>query len=145
MSYSKTITIGNLARDPELRFSPKGSAVCAFSIAVNRKWKTDGGEEREEVSFIDHTAFGKTAELIGKHFKKGSPIFVEGRLKQDSWDDKTTGQKRTKLGVFVESFQFFGGRKKQDQDDGSTSTQRSSTAARTGAATPPPEEDDVPF
>jgi len=111
MNLNKLFIGGNLTRDPELKYTPKGSAICKFGIAVNRKWKTESGEEKEEVTFVDIDCFGKTAELIAKLFKKGKPILVEGRLKLDQWDDKQTGQKKSKLGVTMESFQFCGGDK----------------------------------
>jgi single-strand DNA-binding protein len=103
--------MGNLTRDPEIKYTPKGTAIANFGIAVNRTFTTaDGGEKREEVTFIDLEAFGRTAEIIGEYFKKGRPIYVEGRLKLDSWDDKQTGKKMSKLRVVVESFEFLGGR-----------------------------------
>lgn len=106
MNLNKLLLAGNLTRDPEMKFTAKGMAICAFGIAVNRKWKTEGGQEQEEVTFVDVTAFGKQAEVIAQYLKKGNPLFLEGRLKLDQWDDKQTGQKRSKLGVVLESFQF---------------------------------------
>lgn len=111
MNLNKLFIGGNLTRDPELKYTTKGSAICKFGIAVNRKWKTEAGEEKEEVTFVDIDCFGKTAELIAKLFRKGKPILVEGRLKLDQWDDKQTGQKKSRLGVTMESFQFCGGDK----------------------------------
>ena len=105
-SFNKVILAGNLTRDPELRYTPKGTAVARFTLAVNRVWRTETGENKEEVSFIDVDAFGRQAENIGKYMKKGRPLLVEGRLKQDTWEDKTTQQKRTKLMVVLESFSF---------------------------------------
>lgn len=93
-SFNKVLLMGNLTRDPELKYTPKGSAVCQFGMAVNRKWKDQAGELKEEVTFVDCTAWSATAEAISKYLRKGSPIFVEGRLAQETWDDKTTGQKR---------------------------------------------------
>jgi single-strand DNA-binding protein len=107
-SYNKVILLGNLTRDPELRYTPKGSAVARLGLAVNRKYTTETGESREEVTFIDIDAWGKQAEVIGQYCKKGSPLFVEGRLKLDQWDDKNTGQKVSKLRVTLENFQFVG-------------------------------------
>ena len=109
-SFNKVILLGNLTRDPELKYTPKGTAVARLGLAVNRKWKNDAGEEKEEVTFIDADAFGKQAETLGQYLKKGSPLFIEGRLKLDQWDDKQTGQKVSKLRVVLESFQFVGGR-----------------------------------
>jgi len=108
-SFNKVILLGNLTRDPELRFTPKGQAVARLGLAVNRSYKTDTGETKEEVTFIDIDAWGKQAELIGQYLKKGNPLFVEGRLRLDQWDDKNTGQKVSKLKVVMENFQFVGG------------------------------------
>lgn len=109
-SYNKVILIGNLTRDPELRYTPKGTAIARIALAVNRNWRTDSGETRDEVTFIDIDAFGKQAEVIGEYLRKGSPIMVEGRLRLDSWDDRTTGQKRSKMLVVLEAFQFLDSR-----------------------------------
>jgi single-strand DNA-binding protein len=108
-SVNKVILIGNLTRDPELRYSQKGTAICDIGLAVNRKYKLDSGESREEVTFLNVTFWGKQAETISKWMKKGQPIYVEGRLQTDSWDDKTTGQKRYKTYTIAEEFQFLGG------------------------------------
>ena len=105
--FNKVILAGNLTRDPELRYTPGGMAIAKFGLAVNRKWKdSQSGEMKEEVTFIDIDAFGKTAETIGNFLKKGRPILIEGRLKLDQWDDKQTQQKRSRLGVVLESFNF---------------------------------------
>ena len=96
-SFNKVILLGNLTRDPELRYTPKGMAVARLGMAVNRTYKTEGGESREEVTFVDIDAWGKQAELISQYLRKGNPLFVEGRLKLDQWDDKASGQKRTAL------------------------------------------------
>ncbi|HPC62346.1 MAG TPA: single-stranded DNA-binding protein [Verrucomicrobiota bacterium] len=153
-SYNKVILVGNLTRDPELRYTPKGMAIAKLGLAVNRVWRTETGETREEVTFVDVDAFSKQAETIAQYMKKGSPILIEGRLRLDTWDDKQTGQKRSKLGVVVEGFQFLGG---GTRTEGATDPARSrapaaaTTAAAPAAATeipaevPPPEEDDVPF
>ena len=108
-NLNKVMLMGNLTRDPEIKYTPKGTAIANFGIAVNRNYSTESGEKREEVTFIDLEAFGRTAEIIGEYFKKGRPIYVEGRLKLDSWDDKQTGQKKSKLRVVVDSFEFLGG------------------------------------
>src|SRR5271169_6056187 len=105
-SFNKVILAGNLTRDPELRYTPKGTAVAKIGIAINRSWKTETGEMKEEVTFVDVEAFGRTAETLGQYFKKGRPILIEGRLKYDQWDDKQSGAKRSKLGVVLEGFQF---------------------------------------
>ncbi len=107
-SFNKVLLMGNLTRDPAHKQLPGGTSVCEFGIACNRKWKTQGGEEREEVLFADCTAFARTGEVIAQYFTKGKPIFIEGRLKFDSWEGKD-GTKRSKLSIVVENFQFVGG------------------------------------
>jgi len=107
-SFNKVILMGNLTRDPELRFTPKGTAVAKLGLAVNRAWKTETGETKEDVLFIDVEAFSRQAETIGQYLKKGSPILVEGRLRLDTWDDKQTNQKRTKILVTAENVRFLG-------------------------------------
>lgn len=142
-NFNKVILAGRFSRDPELKFLPSGSALANFSLALNRTYKTDSGEQREEVCFIDITAFGKQAEVIAQHLRKGDPILVEGRLKTESWDDKQTGQKRTKMGVVLESFQFIGGEKRQE-----AAPQRPTPSNDRPKAPAPPkdvDEDDVPF
>lgn len=115
MNVNKVILAGNLTRDPQLRYTPSQTAVCEFGLAVNRKW----GSDNEEVCFIDITAWGKQAELIQKYLKKGSQLFVEGRLTLDRWEDRD-GKKMSKLKVTLEQFQFVGGKSggKSPQDDG---------------------------
>jgi single-strand DNA-binding protein len=107
-SYNKVMLIGNLTRDPEVRFTPKGSAVCDIGLAVNRVYSSESGEKVEEVTFVDVVLWSKLAELAGKYLHKGRPVFIEGRLQMDSWEDKQTGQKRTRLRVVGESMQFLG-------------------------------------
>ncbi len=107
-SYNKVMLIGNLTRDPEVRFTPKGSAVCDIGLAINRVYTADSGEKVEEVTFVDVVLWGKTAELAGKYLQKGRPVHIEGRLQMESWEDKATGQKRTKLKVVGEQMQFLG-------------------------------------
>lgn len=109
-SFNQTILIGNLTRDPDLRVTPKGTAICQFSLAVNRKFKDDSGQMRDETTYVDIEAWGKQAELIAKYLIKGSPALVQGRLKLDQWDDKQSGQKRSKLKVVLENVQFLGGK-----------------------------------
>jgi single-strand DNA-binding protein len=109
-SVNRVILVGNLTRDPQLRFLPSQMAVVDFGLAMNRKFKTATGEDREEVCFVDCSAFGKTAETINKYCQKGKLLYVEGRLKLDEWEDKNGGGKRSKLKVTVENFQFLGGR-----------------------------------
>src|SRR5206468_6828023 len=105
-SFNKVILVGNLTRDPEVRYTPKGTAIAKLGIAVNRSWKNEAGETKEEVTFVDVDAFGRQAEVIAQYFRKGKPILIEGRLRLDQWDDKQTGQKRSRLGVVLEGFSF---------------------------------------
>src|SRR3954449_4589368 len=109
-SYNKVILMGNLTRDPQMKYLPSQTAVTEFGLACNRKFKTQAGEDKEEVTFVDCTAFGRTGEVINQYFTKGKPIFIEGRLKYDQWEDKQGGGKRSKITVVVENFQFVGGR-----------------------------------
>jgi single-strand DNA-binding protein len=107
MAYlNKVFLIGNLTRDPELRVTPKGTAVCQFGLAVNRQYKDESGATRDETAFIDIEAWGKQGELVSKYLQKGSLAFIEGRLRFDSWEDKTSGQKRNKLKVVLDNVQF---------------------------------------
>lgn len=149
-SFNKVILIGNLTRDPELRYTPKGMAIAKIGLAVNRTWRNEAGESKEEVTFVDVDAFGRQAETLAQYMKKGSPLMIEGRLKLDQWDDKSTGQKRSKLGVVVEGFQFLGG---GNRGEGAPEAPRRPAAAAASQAPtssnepdmPPPEDDDVPF
>ena len=102
--------MGNLTRDPEVRYTPKGNAVTDLGLAVNRSYTLDSGERREEVTFVDITVWGRQAELAGQYLHKGRPVFVEGRLQLDSWEDKNTGEKRNKLRVVCENMRFIGNR-----------------------------------
>lgn len=109
-NVNKVILIGNVTRDVEVKTTPKGTAVAGITLAVNRSYKTDSGEKREEVTFVDVELWGRVAEIAGEYVKKGNPLYVEGRLKQDSWEDKDSGQKRTKLKVVAENIQLLGSR-----------------------------------
>ncbi len=150
-NYNKVILAGNLTRDPELRYTSKGVAISKFALAVNRVWKSETGENKEEVTFVDIDAFGKQAETISQYLKKGSPLLMEGRLRLDQWDDKQTGQKRSRLGVVLESFQFLGGGNRVDNaaPAGARPAAAPAAVAEAPAAPEPapaaPEEDDVPF
>ncbi len=163
-SLNKVMLIGNLTRDPEIKYTPKGTPIAQVGLAVNRNWTNEAGEKQEEVTFVDVELFGKTAELAGKYLKKGRPVFIEGRLKLDSWDDKTTGQKRSKMKVIGEHMQFLGSRDGGGGGGGSEggehddySDSRPARAARpAGKPAPPPQrapadpdldaaEDDIPF
>jgi single-strand DNA-binding protein len=108
-NLNKVMLIGNLTRDPELRVTPKGTAICTFSLAVNRKFRDESGADREEVTYVDIEAWGKSGENISKYCTKGRPLFVEGRLRLDQWEDKNTKEKRSRMKVVCENFQFLGG------------------------------------
>ena len=143
--FSKAIITGNLTRDPELRTTPNGSSVCSFSVAVNRVYRDSNGEQKEDVSFIDCSAWGKLAEMISQYAKKGSGVLVSGRLDQRSWEDKNGGGKRSRVEIVVEDFNFVGGR-----DGGNTSGSSSAPASASQEDIPEdiPEEIDlseVPF
>ncbi len=109
-SFNKVMLLGNLTRDPQLRYLPSNQPIVEIGIACSRKFKTATGEEREETTFVDCTAFGRQAEVINQYCTKGRPLFIEGRLKYDTWEDKTTQAKRSKLSVVIETFQLLGGR-----------------------------------
>jgi len=151
-SFNRVILAGNLTRDPELRYTPKGTAIARIGMAVNRTYTTEAGEKREEVTFVDVDAFGRQAEVIAQYMKKGRPILVEGRLKLDQWEDKNTHQKQSKLRVVLESFSFLdSGRGENAAPAGPRASAAPAAAAAgapaaTGEAEPAaPEEDDVPF
>ena len=106
-SLNKVMLIGNLTRDPEVRFTPKGTAVCDMALAVNRRFLNEAtGERQDEVTYLDIVLWGKQAELAGQYLAKGRSVFIEGRLQMDSWEDKATGQKRTKIRIVCENMQF---------------------------------------
>src|SRR3954463_2816438 len=107
-SLNKVLLMGNLTRDPELRVTPKGTPICQFGLAINRQFKMESGESREEVIFVDIEAWGKQGETIAKYCTKGRPLYVEGRLKLDQWEDKNTKEKRSRMRVVLEQFQFLG-------------------------------------
>ena len=105
-NYNKVLLMGNLTRDPEVKYTSGGTAIAKLGMAINRTWTNKEGQKQEETTFVDVDAFGRQAEVIGQYLKKGRPVMIEGRLKLDQWDDKQTGQKRSKLGVTLEGFQF---------------------------------------
>ena len=145
-SFNRVILMGNLTRDPELRQTQSGTSICRFSVAVNRSFSAQDGTTRDETCFVDVDSFGRTAENISKYFSKGRPILVEGRLRQDSWEDKQ-GQKRTKLVVVLERFEFVGSRG-ESASSGGYESDYAPSPARTRSAPPPMQddlEDDVPF
>ncbi|MFZ4598473.1 MAG: single-stranded DNA-binding protein [Terrimicrobiaceae bacterium] len=154
-SVNRVTLIGNVTRDPEVKFTPKGSAVTDIGLAINRNYTLDNGEKREEVTFVDVTFWGRQAETIGEYVKKGRSIYVEGRLQLDTWDDKQSGQKRSKLRVVGENFQFLGNRAGgaagSDEESGGQPSERQSrpsAPAQRSRPTPPAAsepDDDIPF
>src|SRR5436190_13857643 len=116
-SFNKVILLGNLTRDPEVRYTPKGSAVCDLGIAVNRVYTTDSGERREEVTYVDVVLWARLAEIAGEYLKKGRAVFIEGRLQMDTWEDKQTGQKRSRIKVVGENMQFVDSRRDGGGDE----------------------------
>lgn len=135
-NLNKVMLIGHLTRDPEMRYTPKGTAVAKFGLAVNREWKTDSGEKKKDVVFIDIDAFGRQAETISQYVKKGHPPYVEGRLKLDTWEDKNSHEKKSKITVTLENFQFLKSADPSDRSDSSDSEDRPASHDT---------DDDVPF
>jgi len=149
-SFNKVILLGNLTRDPEVRYTPKGTAVTELGMAVNRVYTAENGEKREETTFVDVTLWGRTAEIAGEYLKKGRPVFIEGRLQLDTWDDKTSGQKRSKLKVVGEGLQLIGSRPGGGgggggDDEGSGAPRSSKPAPPPKAASSAPDDDEIPF
>jgi single-strand DNA-binding protein len=144
-SFNKVILLGNLTRDPEVRYTPKGSAVADLGVAVNRQYTLDNGEKREEVTFIDVTFWGRTAEVAGEYLKKGRPVFIEGRLQLDTWDDKQSGQKRSKLKVIGETMQMLGSRGAAGEEGDRSARQAKLTTPPKTAGPPEPDDDEIPF
>jgi single-strand DNA-binding protein len=151
-SFNKVILVGNLTRDPEVRYTPKGSAVTDIGLAVNRNYTTESGEKREEVTYVDVVLWARLAEIAGEYLKKGRPVLIEGRLQMDTWDDKQSGQKRTKMRVVGETMQLLGSRpgggSGGEVEEGSSGSRPNSGRA----AAPPPkaapseaDDDEIPF
>jgi len=136
-SFNKVILLGNLTRDPEVRYTPNGSAVASFAIAVNRKYK-QGEETKEEVSYIDIVVFGKQAENCGQYLNKGDGALIEGRLQQRRWEDKDSGQKRSKVEVAAQSVTFMP--KRSGSGGGQAGQGRPEPAPEA-----PVDEGDIPF
>jgi single-strand DNA-binding protein len=147
-NFNKVILAGNLTRDPELRYTPKGTAVARITLAINRTYGGgEGGEKKEEVSFVDVDVWGRQAEVISQYMKKGRPLLVEGRLKQDTWEDKNTKQKQSKLKVVLESFSFLDSGNRGG-GDGAAPSRPAPSASAPAPESPdaePPQDDDVPF
>jgi single-strand DNA-binding protein len=152
-SFNKVILLGNLTRDPEVRYTPKGTAVTELGMAVNRVYTAENGEKREETTFVDVTLWGRTAEIAGEYLKKGRPVLIEGRLQLDTWDDKQSGQKRSKLKVVGEGLQLIGGRPggggggggSGDEEGGSSAPRSNRSAPPPKAAPSAPDDDEIPF
>lgn len=131
-SLNKVYLMGNLTRDPELKVLPKGTTVCQFSLAINRTFKMESSETREEVTYVDIEAWGKQGETIAKYVSKGRPLYVEGRLRLDQWEDKTTKEKRSRMKIVLEQFQFLG------DNRGGGSAPGGANPAPDGGTQPPP-------
>lgn len=154
-NFNKVILMGRLTADPEIRYTPKGTAVAKMQLAINRVWTNEAGEKKEEVTFVSVDVFGRTAENVGQYMKKGRPIMVEGRLRLEVWDDKQTGAKRSKLGVVAESVQFLGSAPGASEGGGAPAQSQRPPRAEAPAAAPasepvegdgPPDDDnDPPF
>ena len=161
-SVNRVILIGNLTRDPEVRYTPKGTAVSDIAMAVNRVRTGDDGNRIEEVTFVDVTLWGRQAEGAGQYLAKGRSVYIEGRLQLDTWDDKATGQKRSRLRVVGENMQFLGGGQGGggNQGGGGTPPKQSDPPQQQSSSAPeqqPPaqggapasgnfdDEDDIPF
>jgi single-strand DNA-binding protein len=149
-NLNRVLLIGNLTRDPEVRYTPKGTAVADIGIAVNRVYSGEDGEKKEEVTFVDVTLWGRQAEVAQEYLKKGRQVFIEGRLQLDTWDDKQTGQKRSRLRVVAENMQMLGSRGESEAGSTAASTQRRTTPPPPQRQTPKDpdldaEPDDIPF
>lgn len=143
--FNKVILMGNLTRDPETRNTPSGQSVTNFSLAVNRTWKGADGQANEDVSYIDCVAWGKPGEIISQYLSKGRAVLVSGRLDQRSWDDKDSGQKRSKIEVVVEDFNFVGDGAGGGDGGGSRPASSSSSSSSKPATKDTPEIDDKPI
>jgi single-strand DNA-binding protein len=135
-SFNKVILVGNLTRDPEVRYTPSGTAVAEIGLAVSRQWfDKNSNQRREETTFVDVTLWARTAEVAGEYLSKGRSVLIEGRLQLDTWDDKETGKKRSKLRVVCETMQMLGGGKGEPGSRGGAPSGAESSA-------PPPESYD---
>ena len=152
-NVNKVILIGNVTRDPEVKFTPKGSAVADVGLAINRNYTLDNGEKREETTFVDVELWGRLAEIAGEYAKKGRPIYIEGRLRMDTWEDKTSGQKRSRMKVVGENLQLLGGRPPgAGSGGGEEEGHHEARPQRTSRPAPPEQppkssepDDDIPF
>ena len=151
-NFNKVMLMGNITRDIEVKYTPKGTAVTDITLAINRFIPAaDGAEKREEVTFVEVTFWGRSAETLKQYLKKGRPLFVEGRLQLDTWDDKQTGQKRSRLRVVGENFQFIdsrtgGGGGGSDSDAPSSHlSEPPAPTTRMQEMASAPDDDDIPF
>ena len=137
-NLNRVMLMGNLTRDPELRYLPNNTAVVNFGMAMNRRWRGQEGEQRDETTFVDCSAFARTAEVINQYLKKGRPVFIEGRLKYEQWQDRESGANRSRLSVVVENFQFIDSRGGDSADEGGQyqAAGAASTPANSPASTP---------
>jgi single-strand DNA-binding protein len=143
-NFNKVMLMGNLTRDPELKYLPSGSAVANLGLAVNRTWTDrESGEKKEEVCFVDLEAFGRTAETMNEYLQKGRPVLIEGRLRYRTWETDD-GQRRSKHDIFVERFQFVGGRQDGSEQGGYSQTGDAAPQSSASEANPST-EDDIPF
>ncbi|MBR6577262.1 MAG: single-stranded DNA-binding protein [Akkermansia sp.] len=132
-NLNKVMIIGNLTADPEVRTTPRGNSVAELRLAVNRiSSGPNDGERREETTFLDVTCWGRTAEIAGQYLSKGRPVFIEGRLLQDTWEDKQTGQRRSKIRIVAENMQLLGSREGGPQQGGGSYQQRSNSYGNNG-------------
>ena len=141
-NVNKVMLLGNITRDLEVRYTPKGTAVCDLGMAVNRIRTGDNGERIEEVTYVDVTLWGRQAELAGQYLSKGRSVFIEGRLQLDQWDDKQTGQKRSRLRVVGENMQFIGGQGGGGGNQGVSGAPRQQAAPPEQAQSSPPPQSD---
>ena len=155
-SVNKVILVGNCTRDPEVRYTPKGTAVTDLGLAMNRYYSSDGGEKREETTFVDVTLWGRQAEVAAEYLKKGRPVYIEGRLQMDSWEDKNSGQKRSKLKVVGEQMQLLGSREggggggggggfQQERESAPPQQESQEAGGNDGAQFSSGDDDDIPF
>jgi single-strand DNA-binding protein len=142
-SLNKCLLIGHCTRDPEIRFTPKGTAVAEIGLAVNRVYSGDDGQKKEEVTFVDVTFWGRQAEIAERYLRKGQPVFVEGRLQLDTWDDKQSGQKRSRLRVVADNLQQLGSREKPQRANIPSSAPTGTSKPH--AANYNEEPDDIPY
>lgn len=143
-SLNKVFLMGRLTRDPELRYTPGGTAVADFGLALNRVYKTAEGEKKESTTFVDITVWGKRAEVCAEFLSKGRQVLIEGRLELDSWETQE-GQKRSKLKVVADDFQFIGGGGKSDRKEGAEEAPPAKGRSAAAGGAPAPADDDIPF